>query len=73
MGRSVRHGEFCPGRAEALPPLVAQLLGVGALDVFLVAGTAVARELAIGWGWSEPAPPPARPPAAARPRAAPPD
>ena len=43
-GRSVRPGEFCPGRAEALPPLVAQLLGVGALDVSLAAGTAVVRD-----------------------------
>ena len=72
-GRSVRPGEFCPGRAVALPPLVAQLLGVGALDVSLRAGSAVARELAEGWGWLAAAPVIARPPARARPGAAPPD
>ena len=65
----MRPGEFCPGRAVALPPLVSQLLGVGALDVSLGAGSAVVREMAVSWGWCEPA----HPPALARPRVAPPD
>ena len=59
-GRSVRPGEFCSGRAVELPALVLQLLGVGALNASLVAGTAVARELAASRGWSAPAPPLAR-------------
>ena len=50
-GWSVRPGIVCPGKAVALPPLVVQLLEVGALDVSLAAGSEAVRALAVGWGW----------------------
>ena len=50
-GWSVRPGEVCAGRAVALPPLVLQLLEVGALDASLQEGTVAVRSLAVDWGW----------------------
>jgi len=50
-GWSVRPGEFCAGKAVALPPLVLQLLEVGALDASLQDGSVAVRSLAVDWGW----------------------
>ena len=50
-GWSVRPGEVCADRAVALPPLVSQLLEVGALDASLEAGPLAVRALAVEWGW----------------------
>jgi len=51
-GWSVRPGVVCPGRAAELPPLVRQLLEVGALDASLADCSEAVRVLAEGWGWA---------------------
>ena len=72
-GWSIWPGIVCPGRAVELPPLVRQLLEVGALDVSLAASSEAVRLLAEGWGWAAVAVrsmrgrPPARAPALAAP------
>ena len=50
-GWSVRPGEVCSGKAAALPPLVLQLLEVGAHDASLQDGSVAVRSLAVDWGW----------------------
>ena len=56
-GRPYRTSEFCPRRADELPALVSHMLGVGALNVSLLAGSAALRDAAGSWGWAAPAPP----------------
>ena len=52
IGFHMCFGEFCAGKAVALPPLVLQLLEVGALDASLQDGSVAVRSLAVDWGWA---------------------